>query len=126
MKTMYPYYPSQLVPIGAVIEGNNTSPIKIVLANMGKVTLTLEDGTEKEYAYDQCVYINTRLSPTAERKTYMNSDKYPVFGDKIKNCGQIYNVRGVSDDGMEVYVVGHNRDYWLNTGCSILIERAES
>ncbi len=55
-------------------------------------------------------------------RMYQNSDKKPKRNDIVKNMGEKYTVKSVSKCGAKLFIKGHSSSYWLNTGCSFLIE----
>lgn len=57
-----------------------------------------------------------------DHRLYQNSDKKPKRNDIVKNCGAFYTVRSVSKCGGKLFIKEYPRSYWLNTGCSFLIQ----
>lgn len=56
-----------------------------------------------------------------EYPKYKNSEKRPCKGDRIKNFGVEYEVKGVSKDGLRLFLVGFPMTDYANTRCSSLI-----
>lgn len=55
-------------------------------------------------------------------RMYQNSDKKPKRNDVVKNMGENYTVKSVSKCGAKLFIKDHSSSYWLNTGCSFLVE----
>lgn len=55
-------------------------------------------------------------------RLYQNSDKKPKRNDVVINMGVEHTVKSVSKCGSKLFIKGFSSSYWLNTGCSFLVQ----
>lgn len=55
-------------------------------------------------------------------RLYQNSDKKPKRNDIVINMGTEHVVKSVSKCGAKLFIKGFSSSYWLNTGCSFLVQ----